>query len=208
MPTHAFQDWCCQCPGPHSRPMRTHDSTRDPKTDTGRSSSVSCGVTAPFPWAPCTRFCLWPPRVSASLNPVEVLWSNLAGLQSQIPLGFPVPLLYPQVGKSDVEPRTFITLWEILWHYCSPVCGSPTQRVWELILTWLCHSTVLQIKKQQIEPDMEQWTGFKIGKGVSQGYISSPSLFNLNAEYIMWNAGLDESQAGIKIARRIINNLR
>ena len=49
---------------------------------------------------------------------------------------------------------------------------------------------------------------FKIGKGVHQGYILSPCLFNLYSEYIMQNAGMDESQARIKIARRSINNLR
>ena len=49
---------------------------------------------------------------------------------------------------------------------------------------------------------------FQIGKGVHQGCILSPCLFNLYAEYIMKNAGLEEAQAGIKIARRIINNLR
>ena len=49
---------------------------------------------------------------------------------------------------------------------------------------------------------------FQIGKGVCQGYISSPCLFNLYAEYIMRNAGLEETQAGIKIAWRNINNLR
>ena len=58
---------------------------------------------------------------------------------------------------------------------------------------------------------MEQWTGmewFKIDKGVPQGCILSPCLFNLYAEYIMQNARLDESQTGIKIARSNINNLR
>ena len=49
---------------------------------------------------------------------------------------------------------------------------------------------------------------FKIGKGVHQGYILSPCLFNLYAEYIKQNAGLAEAQAGIKIAGRNINNLR
>ena len=49
---------------------------------------------------------------------------------------------------------------------------------------------------------------FKIGKGVRQGYVLSPCLFNLYAEYIMQNASLDDSQAGIKTAGRNINNLR
>ena len=49
---------------------------------------------------------------------------------------------------------------------------------------------------------------FQIGKGVPQGYILSPCLFNLYAEYIMRNAGLEETPSGIKIAGRSINNLR
>ena len=49
---------------------------------------------------------------------------------------------------------------------------------------------------------------FQIGKGVHQGYILSPCLFNLYTGYIMQNAGLGEAQAGIKIAKRNINNLR
>ena len=65
----------------------------------------------------------------------------------------------------------------------------------------------MQIKKQQLELDMEpDW--FQIGKGVCQGCILSPCLFNLYAEYIMRNTGLNEAQAGIKIAVRTINNLR
>jgi len=55
-------------------------------------------------------------------------------------------------------------------------------------------------------PGTTDW--FQIGKGIRQDYILSPFLFNLYAEYIMRNAGLDESQAGIKIARRNINDLR
>ena len=66
----------------------------------------------------------------------------------------------------------------------------------------------MQVKKQQLELDMEQWTGSKSGKRVRQGYILSPCLFNLYAQYIMQNAGLEEAQAGIKITGRNINNLR
>ena len=66
----------------------------------------------------------------------------------------------------------------------------------------------MQVKKQHLELDMEQQTGFQIGKGVCQGCILSPCLFNLYPEYIMRNARLDEAQAGIKMARRNINNLR
>ena len=65
----------------------------------------------------------------------------------------------------------------------------------------------MQVRKQQLESDMEQQTDSK-GKGVHQGCILSPCLFNLYAEYIMRNAGLDEAQAGIKIAGRSINKLR
>ena len=101
----------------------------------------------------------------------------------------------------------------------------------------------MQVKKQQLEQEMEQWIGsklgkeylgipdhltclsyagqettvrtrhgtthcFKIGKGVHQGCILSPCLFNLHTEYIMRNTGLEEAQAGIKFAGRNINNLR
>ena len=67
----------------------------------------------------------------------------------------------------------------------------------------------MQIKKQQLGLDMEQLTGSKLAKKkVQQGCILSLCLFNLYAEDIMWNTGLDKSQTGINIARRNINNLR
>ena len=65
----------------------------------------------------------------------------------------------------------------------------------------------MQVRKQlRTGHGTTDW--FQIGKGVCQGCIFSPCLFNLYAKYIMRNAGLEETQAGIKIARRNINNLR
>ena len=66
----------------------------------------------------------------------------------------------------------------------------------------------MDMEQQSVFPlDMEQQT-VQIWKGVCQGHILSPCVFNLYAEYIMWNAKLDESQAGIKIVGRNINHLR
>ena len=64
----------------------------------------------------------------------------------------------------------------------------------------------MQVRKQQLELDMEKQIGSKSGKEC-QGCILSP-LFNLDAEYMVRNAGLEEAQAGIKIAGRNVNNLR
>ena len=69
----------------------------------------------------------------------------------------------------------------------------------------------MQVKKQQLELNMEQQIGSKSGKEYIvniKSCILSPCLFNLHTEYIMWNARPDEAQAGIKIARRNINNFR
>ena len=70
----------------------------------------------------------------------------------------------------------------------------------------------MQVRKQQLEATVRTGHGttdwFQIGKGVQKGCIFSPCLFNLYAEYIMKNAGLDKAQAGINMARRNINDLR
>ena len=79
-------------------------------------------------------------------------------------------------------------VWKILKEM-----GIPYQTTWPA--SW---EISMQVKKQWLELDMENQTGF----------ILSPCLFNLYAEYIMWNAGLDEAQAGIKIPGRNINNLK
>ena len=64
----------------------------------------------------------------------------------------------------------------------------------------------MRVNMQQLGRDMEKRTGSKLGKEYVKAVLS-PCLFNLYAEYLMQNAGLDEAQAGIKIAGRIINNL-
>ena len=62
----------------------------------------------------------------------------------------------------------------------------------------------MQVRKQQLELHMEQQTGSKLGKEyIKAFFFLSPCFFNLYAEYIMWNAGLEEAQVGIKIAGRI-----
>ena len=65
----------------------------------------------------------------------------------------------------------------------------------------------MQVRKQQLAPDMEQQTSYKLGWVMARLYIVTLIIY-LYAEYIMRNTGLDEAQAGIKIARRNINNLR
>ena len=63
----------------------------------------------------------------------------------------------------------------------------------------------MQVKKQQLEVDMEQQTGSKLGKKYVKAVYCYPAFFfNLYAEYIMWNSGLDEAQAGIKISGKNI----
>ena len=64
----------------------------------------------------------------------------------------------------------------------------------------------MQVKKEHLELDMEQWTDSKLGKEYIKYIVIL--LFNLYVEYIMWNAKLDEARAGIKMARRNISNLR
>ena len=63
-------------------------------------------------------------------------------------------------------------------------------------------------QEETVRTGHERTDWFQIGKVVHQGCVLSPCLFNLYAEYILWNSGLDEGQAGVKIARRNTNNLR
>ena len=79
--------------------------------------------------------------------------------------------------------------------------GMPDQQTYLLRNLYACQEATVRMGHRKTD-----W--FQIGKGARQDYILSSCLFNFYAEYIMWNAGLDEAQAGIKIAGRNINNLR
>ena len=119
------------------------------------------------------------------------------------------PLLDPEVG-----------LW-YLWRFTSYIDYAKAfdcvdhNKLWKILkeIGIPDHLTCL-LRNQYAGQEATVRTGhrtidwFQIGKGVCQGCISAPCLFNLYAEYIMRNAGLEEAQAGIKIAGRNINNLR
>ena len=94
-----------------------------------------------------------------------------------------------------------VTVWTTI------KCGKFWKR-WEYQTTWPASwETYMQVRKQQLELDMEQQTGSKLAKEYVKAVYCHPCLVNLHAEYIMRNTGPDEAQAGIKIARRNINNL-
>ena len=140
---------CTQCPRPCSRPPPTHFSVGDFWTLTGKSGSVSCGITAPFSWVlVCTTFCLCPPRICSS---VLCKFCNQIPLASKVKFsGGSVPLPDPQVRKSVVGPRTFLTVQEFLWYNCSAFCGSSAQQLYgevndDLFQEGLCHRQCLQV---------------------------------------------------------------
>ena len=136
-----------QCPRSCSRPPPTHSSTGDSWTLTGKSGSVSCGVTAPFSWAlVLTRvFC----ALQESVSLVLCKFCNQIPLASKVKFpGGSQPLLPDlQVGKSVVGPRTFLAVQEFIWYNCSAVCGSSAQQLYggvngDLIQEGLCHTQV------------------------------------------------------------------
>ena len=95
------------------------------------------------------------------------------------------------------------------WHPPFPIWNQSVAPCPVLIVAWPASwETCVQVKEQQLKLDMEQQTGSKLGKEYVKAAYLLPCLFNLCAEYIMRNVRLDEVKAGIKIARRNINNLR
>ena len=104
------------------------------------------------------------------------------------------------------------TTWPASWETCIQVRKEQLE-IWQVLIS-TSTGRVLKIFGVEKKKQTKKRTGhgktdwLQIGKGVHQGCILSPCLFNLYALYIMRNAGLEEAQAGIKIAGRIINNLR
>ena len=98
-----------------------------------------------------------------------------------------------------------LTMWITLWF---SHCGKFWKR-WEYQTIWPASWEIYsQVREKKTVRTGYGKDWFQIGKGVCQGCILSPCLFNLYAEYIMRNTGLEETQAGIKITERNINNLR
>ena len=93
--------------------------------------------------------------------------------------------------------------------WCTAVHGVAKSWAWlsNFTLPASC-KTCIQIKKQQLEPDMEQWTGAKLGKEYVKAVHCYPAYLTYMQGTSIWNAGLDEAQAGIKFAGRNLNNLK
>ena len=147
------------------------------------------------------------------------------GFSSRWPKNFQTYKLGLEKAEPDIKLPTFTGLWrkqensretstsvslttlkpQTVW--ITTNCGKFLKR-WKyqttLPVSW---ETCMWVKKQQLDADMGQLTGSKLGKEL-QGCVFSPCLLNLYAEYITWNAWLDDSQAGIKIGKKNINNLR
>ena len=113
--------------------------------------------------------------------------------------------------KQESSRKTYtsalLTMPKPLTVWITTNCGKFWKR-WEYQTTWPASWEIcVHVRKQQLELDMEQQIGSKLGKEYVRAVYCHPA-FNLYAEYIMWNAGLDEAQAGIKIAGRNINNFK
>ena len=137
MPRSTSQNFCCQCPCPHSETQPPPPaSAGNPRTLAGWCGSVSPGSLLLLlgPDAHTTLCVPYKSGVSVSPSPVKVLQSNSTSLQSLFLKEFLLPLPDPQVWKPDVGLRTFTAVGGLLWYKCSPVCESPTQQFWDLIL--------------------------------------------------------------------------
>ena len=116
-------------------------------------------------------------------------------------------------GSLKNQESSVKNIYFCLIDYTKPLTLWITTNSGKFLMRWEYQTTLssfweicMQVKKQQWEHGTMDW--FQIGKGIHQGCILSPWIFNFYAEYIMWNAGLDAAQARIKIALKNISNLR
>ena len=136
----------CPCPCSEPQPLPPPTSAGDPPILAGKSGqSLMRSLLFSLGTVHETLCALSKSGVSVSPSPVEFLWSNPAGLQSQILWGLRLLLPDPQAGEPDVGLRPFTPMGELLWYNCFSVCGLPTQCVWDLILSWLCPSYCLTV---------------------------------------------------------------
>ena len=112
-------------------------------------------------------------------------------------------------GESSKKTSTsaLLTMSKLLTVWISTNCGKFWKR-WEYQTTWPASRNLYADQEATVRTRHGTTDWFQIEKGECQGCVFSPCLFNLHAEYIMRNAGLEEAQAGIKISGRNINNLR
>ena len=121
----------------HSEPSPPQQSLQDPHVDLAQASveSLLCAGSQ----------CMWNPVCALQgwnlfPSPVALLHSSLAGLQSQVLWGLPLPMPDPQSGEPDVRLRALTPVGELLQYNYFPVCGSPTWWVWDLFILWKCCS--------------------------------------------------------------------
>ena len=114
-----------------------------------------------------------------------------------------------QENSREISTSALLIMLKPLTVWIKTNCGKFFKR-WEYHTTWPASWEICrQVKKQQLDPDMKQQTGSKVGKEyIKAVYCHIAYLINFYAEYIMWNARLEETQAGIQIAGRNIKNLR
>ena len=128
--------------------------------------------------------------------------------EPEIKLPMPTGSLKKQESSRKTSISALFSMPKPLTVWITISCGKfwKEMGILDLLICLLRNLYAGQEATVRTEHGTTDW--FQIGKGVRQGCILSPCLFNLYAEYIMRNAGLDEAQAGIKIARRNINNHR
>ena len=135
MPRGTFQDH--YCPRPCGQALSTRASTGDRPSNPSREfwfSLLGGHCSSALGLGACPILCVSAKTgVSVFLQSCGSPIIKSCWAAQTIPWGVSVSLLDPQAGKSGVGFRTFTTVVELLWYYCSPVCGSPTQRVWGLI---------------------------------------------------------------------------